>query len=136
MSDETARNLPGYLKKSFKMAYAGGEIWFEHLDGMYEHSGLVLEKLAADTPVFRRPSYPSAVAVVLDETVLTNEIISRLTDSLILPGKRFARVAFVGADRIGRRRLKRSLSSAQASFSFSFFDDLERSKEWPVSESY
>ncbi len=29
------RELPGFRKKSFVLHYGGGEIWFEHLDGIY-----------------------------------------------------------------------------------------------------
>ena len=38
-------SLPGVKKKSFVLPYGGGEIWFEHLDGMYQFTDLVLAKL-------------------------------------------------------------------------------------------
>ena len=37
--------LPGVKKKSFVLPFNGGEIWFEHLDGMYQYTEPVLEKL-------------------------------------------------------------------------------------------
>ena len=30
--------LPGVKKKSFVLPFRGGEIWFEHLDGMYQYT--------------------------------------------------------------------------------------------------
>lgn len=30
--------LPGVRKKSFVLPFKGGEIWFEHLDGMYQYT--------------------------------------------------------------------------------------------------
>lgn len=35
--------LAGYKKKSFALPYNGGEIWFEHLDGLYGFEELVLK---------------------------------------------------------------------------------------------
>lgn len=40
--------LPGVKKKTFILPYNGGEIWFEHLDGMYQYTELVREKLKKD----------------------------------------------------------------------------------------
>lgn len=37
--------LAGVKKKSFILPYAGGEIWFEHLDGIYQYTEFALEKL-------------------------------------------------------------------------------------------
>lgn len=58
-------NLPGYKKKSFVLPYNGGEIWFEHLDGIYGYEQLVLQKLAGDVPRFSRPSHPRIFALYL-----------------------------------------------------------------------
>lgn len=33
---DDGRALPGYKKKSFSLPFAGGEIWFEHIDGLYQ----------------------------------------------------------------------------------------------------
>ena len=66
--------LPGVKKKSFVLPFRGGEIWFEHLDGMYQYTDLVLEKLKRDRMVFLLPSKPSQIAFVLDETVITKEM--------------------------------------------------------------
>ena len=44
--------LAGVKKKSFILPYAGGEIWFEHLDGIYQYTELAIEKLCADSDFF------------------------------------------------------------------------------------
>ena len=58
--------LPGYLKKSFSMPFHGSEIWFEHLDGIYDNEELVTEKLQRDAENFSRPSSPGLICFVLD----------------------------------------------------------------------
>lgn len=50
--------LPGFRKKSFVLYFGGGEIWFEHLDGIYQYTEHALEKLCADSDFFCRPSAP------------------------------------------------------------------------------
>lgn len=77
--------LPGVRKKSFILPFAGGEIWFEYLDGIYQYAELAIQKLRADTAVFRRPSAPGYITFVLDETRITEELISEIADALIPP---------------------------------------------------
>lgn len=132
MNSTEARQLPGFLKKSFCMYFGGGEIRFEHLDGIYEFSDLVLQKLQADLPALCRPSGPSEVAFVLDETVITQEIVCAITDALLGSAKVFSRVCFVGTDKKATKALKRALRDA--SFALAFFDDLEFAKKWLVRE--
>jgi len=122
--------LSGVKKKSFILPYAGGEIWFEHLDGIYQYTELAVEKLHKDTAVFRRPSSPGYIIFVLDETSITEELISEITDALIKPGKQFMRVAFVGVDRRSCRKLKKLLYGH--SFAIKFFDGIEPAKEWTL----
>lgn len=124
--------LPGVRKKSFILPFAGGEIWFEHLDGIYQHTELAIQKLRADTAVFRRPSAPGYITFVLDETRITEELITEIADALITPGKRFMRVAFVGADRLSCKRLKKILCGH--GFAIRFFDGIEPAKEWLLDE--
>lgn len=127
------REMPGFKKKSFSMAFGGGEIWFEHLDGMYEHTYLAVEKLESDYPQFRRPSAPSLIAVNLDETVIDDELINAVAEKLLNGEKRFTRVVFVGTDKASRRTIKNALSGAQ--FALEFINDFEKAKEWLVSEA-
>ena len=67
------QSLPGAKKKSFVLPFRGGEIWFEHLDGMYQYTNLVLEKLKNDSHIFLLPSKPSQIGFVLDETLVTKD---------------------------------------------------------------
>lgn len=124
--------LPGVRKKSFVLSYAGGEIWFEHLDGIYQYTELAIEKLRKDTATFRRPSAPASITFVLDETMITEELIGEITNALMTPGKRFMRVAFVGADGSSCKRLKKLLYGH--GFAIKFFDGIEPAKEWILDE--
>ena len=58
-SPMSPEQLPGVKKKSFILPYNGGEIWFEHLDGMYQYTELVREKLKKDSEQFLQPSKTS-----------------------------------------------------------------------------
>ena len=123
--------LPGVRKKSFVLPYAGGAIWFEHLDGIYQYAELAIEKLRADTIRFRRPSAPGHIAFVLDETIITDALIAEIAEAL-KPGKALMRVAFVGADAVSCRKLKSLLSGR--GFAIGFFDGIEPAKVWLLKE--
>ena len=116
------------MKKSFILPFAGGEIWFEHLDGIYQYTELAIEKLRTDAAIFRRPSAPGYIAFVLDETIITEELIAEIADALIKPGKQFMRVAFVGTGRFSHKKLKKLLYGH--GFTIKFFDGIEPAKEW------
>lgn len=131
-ADKAPDELPGVRKKSFILPFAGGEIWFEHLDGIYQYTELAIKKLRADAPTFRRPSSPGYITFVLDETVITEKLISEITDALISPGKRFMRAAFVGADGASRKKLNKLLYGH--GFAIRFFDGIEPAKEWILDE--
>ena len=131
-SRQDLAELPGVKKKSFAMPFGGGEIWFEHLDGIGGHAALALQKLEGDCARFRAPSATSLMAVNLDETDVTSALIAVLADKLLHLGKRFTRVAFVGADKPTRRALTAALASPP--FALAFIDDFEKAKEWLVSE--
>lgn len=126
------RELPGFRKKSFALPFDGGEIWFEHLDGIYGFTGLVIEKLTADMPYFQRPSAPSNIGFVLNETDITDEVISLIAASLLDTKKHFMRVAFIGADKRTAKELKKRLYGH--GFGLCFFADFEKAKIWLVSE--
>ena len=125
-------NLPGVKKKSFVLPFSGGEIWFEHLDGMYQYTDLVMNKPKNDSRIFLLPSNPSHIGFVLDETLETNlaqEIANLLCDGR----KRFMRVCFIGTDRKIQRMIRGALKN-KSSFAFSFINDFEQAKEWLVSD--
>lgn len=126
--DISPGELPGVRKKSFVLPFAGGEIWFEHLDGIYQYTELAVEKLPTDAAIFRRPSSLGYITFILDETTVTEELISEIADALIKPGKQFMRAAFVGADGFSRKKLKKLLYGH--GFAFKFFTGIEAAKEW------
>ena len=76
------KELPGVKKKSFSLPFRGGEIWFEHLDGMYQYTELVLDKLQNDSHTFLLPSKPAHIAFVLDETLITADLIDQIAHLL------------------------------------------------------
>ena len=133
MDEQDPRDLSGFKKKSFALPYGGGEIWFEHLDGVYIHEALVLEKLNADLPRFRRPSMTSLICFVLSETALTPAIIAAIATALTDTSKVFRRVCFVGADKKSEHALRVELR--RAAFAIAFMEDLEKAKEWLVREA-
>lgn len=130
--DKPPDELPGIKKKSFILPHAGGEIWFEHLDGIYQYTGLAIQKLRKDVAAFRRPSAPGDIIFVLHETMITEELISEMADALMRPGKLFMRVAFVGADGPSGEKLKKRLYGR--GFAIKFFDGMEPAKLWMQGE--
>lgn len=130
--DKAPDELPGVRKKSFILPFAGGEIWFEHLDGIYQYTELAIQKLHADTAIFRRPSSPGYITFVLNETMITEKLISEIAAALTEPGKQFMRAAFVGADRLSCKKLKKLLHGQ--GFAIRFFDGIEPAKEWLLDE--
>ena len=127
------RELAGFEKKSFCMSFAGGEIWIEHLDGLYEHTELALQKFEMDYEKLSRPSSPSVLAINLDETNITETLIASITEALLTSKKRLRRVAFVGVGRIPRKIFQKKL--AEATFLFAFDNDFEHAKRWLVTET-
>lgn len=132
LSTNDGRDLPGYRKKSFSLPFAGGEIWFEHIDGLYHFEELALEKLESDMPSIIRPSAPSSVAIMVDETDISDGISDAVCDIILNKGKRFMKVAFVGADRPTVRMIKKRLDARD--FALEFFNDTEKAKGWLVRE--
>ena len=126
--NNNAESLPGYMKKSFALPYNGGEIWFEHLDGIYTNESSVLKKLECDVPFFTKPSSASYICFVFDETLVTDEIIAAVEKAVLTSGKRFMKVAFSGVDGKSRHKLKRLLN--RKGFGMGFFDGLEYAKQW------
>lgn len=123
----------GLKKKSFSMFFGGGEIWFEHLDGMYGYTDLAIEKFEKDYQDCKRPSRPSLIAINLDETEVNDRLVHAVIEKLLHGEKRFTRVVFVGVDRRVRHDIKRLL--CEAPFAYHFLNDFEKAKEWLVQVS-
>lgn len=111
------------------MPYKGGEIWFEHLDGMYQYTELVREKLKGDSEQFLQPSMTSFIAVVLFETTITDEITKDLIHYICNSGKEFRWVCFIGATGKTKRKIICELD-LELPFQYCFLDDTEKAKEW------
>ena len=48
------------------------------MDGIYQYTELAIEKLRRDSAIFRRPSSTGYITFVLDETIITEELISEI----------------------------------------------------------
>ena len=121
-------NLPGYKKKSFTLPYNGGEIWFEHLDGMYDYEKLVLKKLEADICFFTRPSSTSYICFAFHETTVTDRIYNAVSDAILKNNKRFMKIAMSGLDKRNKNRFRHELTGK--GFAIGFVDGLEDAKMW------
>lgn len=119
-------NLPGYKKKSFALNYNGGEIWFEHLDGIYGCDGLTVKKLTVDVPKFTRPSSPSFTCFAFDETAVTDAVFDSVRYALLDSGKRFMKAAFCGLERKNTVKFRKAFTGR--GFAVAFFDDIEDAK--------
>ena len=126
--NEKTEELAGYTKKSFALPYNNGEIWFEHLDGIYDKEDLVLKKLSSDRSQFTRPSSTAYICFVLDETTVTASIRLAVIDSILKSSKRFMKVAFTGLDKPNKRMFLKELS--KRGFALGFFAGLEDAKMW------
>ena len=128
--------LPGTRKQSFPMFFGGAEIWFSHLDGMYGFTDEVIQKFLKDVPRIAKPSAPSLVAIILDETIMTASLIAILTDKLIEIAAFVQKVAFIGLTPASRRKVKQAFRTKMpsAAFAIHFTNDLEAAKEWLVGQ--
>lgn len=133
--DKNPDELPGVRKKSFVLSFNGGDIWIEHLDGMYQFTNHVLEKLRQDAKEFSLPSKPGIIAFVLDETVINQDIVDEISKRLCHESKNYLKVAFVGADRKIRRLLNKALRG-KCDFVVGYFEDFEVAKKWLVCEGH
>lgn len=79
------------------------------------------------------PSKPSQIGFVLDETLVTKDIVEKTADLLCDGRKVFLRVCFIGTDRKIRQMFRTALKD-KSRFAFSFINDFEKAKEWLVSE--
>jgi hypothetical protein len=128
----SVKALPGINKKSFSMYFGGGEIWFEHLDGMHSYTDEVKRKFINDTKNVTKPSAPSLIAVNLDETVVNEEIIDLITDTYIKNTVYIHKVVFVGLDRHSQKLMIQAFKKREGEYQFAvdYINDFEKAKEW------
>ena len=86
--------------------YNGGDIWFEHLDGLYERDDLVIAKLTADLPQLTRPSMTSFVCFVFLETTVNDLILLAVKQAVLRSNKPFSKIAFCGLNKEYRKSLR------------------------------
>lgn len=118
----------GLNKKSFSVYFNGGEIWAEHLDSLEDKEELVISKFTEDLKVIAKPSTSSFIAINLDETVVTDNIMKLIVDSLINLNKPLRKVVFVGLD----SKFKRYIKKQSFPFQVACIDDFEKAKEWLI----
>jgi hypothetical protein len=130
--------LPGTHKKSFAMSYMGGEIWFEHLDGMYSYTEEVIQKFLKDIPNIAKTSAPSLIAVNLDDTFIDDQIIKIISDTYISNAKYLHKLVFVGLNHYSRNKMKKAFQkrNGQYQFAINYINDFEKAKEWLVGKGY
>ena len=118
----------GINKSSFELYYNGGSIWCEHLDGMGKYAEKVKEKFWGDFKTLSKPSMTSFIIINLDKTILDNDLVSWIADTIIQSSKRFMKIAFVGVQHSKRAALRKIQYNKGCAVSF--FDDYERAKQW------
>jgi len=130
----TENSLAGINKKSFALFFAGGEIWAEHLDAMYDQKELVLEKFHGDLSKIQRPSSPGLVVINLDETVVDMEIAEDIISSLAKSSQYLRKVVFVGLGWKNRIQMKKLTSKYESEIHFiiNYVNDYEKAKLWLV----
>lgn len=123
----------GLKKKSFSLAYNGGEIWCEHLDSLYDQTELMKQKFMGDLLQIRKPSSSSFIAVVLNESDVDGEILDQIINEFSNLKRQLRKVAFIGLTLKMKRYVKKR--SADTNFLMVCMDDLEKAKEWLVGKS-
>jgi hypothetical protein len=132
-----AKDLPGTNRKSFAMYFSGGEIWFEHLDGMYSFEDEVMRKFINNITNITKPSAPSLIAVNLDETVVSEKIIALITDTYIKNTRYIHKVIFIGLDKYSQKLMKSAFKKRDDEYQFAvnYINDFEKAKEWLIGKS-
>ena len=120
----------GLKKKSFSMFFNGGEIWFEHLDSLYDQTELIKQKFTQDLLEIQRPSTSSFIAVILNESNINGEILDLIINEFSNLNKQLRKVVFIGLTMKMKRYVKKR--SALTNFLIICMDDLEKAKEWLV----
>lgn len=120
----------GLKKKSFSMFFNGGEIWFEHLDSLYDQTELIKQKFTQDLLEIQRPSTSSFIAVILNESNINGEILDLIINEFSNLNKQLRKVVFIGLTMKMKRYVKKR--STHTNFLIICMDDLEKAKEWLV----
>ena len=120
----------GLKKKSFSMFFNGGEIWFEHLDSLYDQKELLRKKFMQDLLQIEKPSASSFIAVIIDESNVDNDCLDWILFEFSKLKKQLRKVVFVGLNVQMKRYMKKK--SSDTNFLMICMDDLEKAKKWLV----
>lgn len=120
------------IRRSFKLAFSGGEIWGEELDGLNVYTDIVLDKFLKDMETIRKPSSPGLIAIHLNETLVEEALAKVIVTELIEAKQSIRKVAFVGLNHNAQKITKSILKKESPSFAYSFYSDYEKAKEWLV----
>lgn len=117
------------LRPSFSLPFGGAEIWCASLDGLGAQTALLHRRLDEDFLLLRRPSLPGLVALHLADTAVNSDDAKKIAAGLCALGRPLRRVAFIDLGH-SARLIKASLKQHAPSFSFGFFSDYEKAKQW------
>lgn len=120
------------VRKSFRMFYGNGEIWCEDLDALSIYTDFVKEKFLLDMKSISRPSFPSLVAMNLNETLVTEELSDTFAENFQISGKNVTRVVYTGVDYSTKKLIMNSMRKFPPQYIFEFINDFEKAKEWLV----
>lgn len=128
-------DAPVIVRESFALFYGGSQLFAMELDGLRDHSVLVMEKFARDVQFLHRPSAPSLTGVHLKDTHMTPEMMKTMLEKMNAPGMHLQKVVVVGLKASDRRMFTRYLKAMAppARFVCAFFEDYEQAKAWLVS---
>lgn len=124
----TYKEQAGLKKKSFELNYNGGTIWCEHLDSMGNMEAEVIKKFEEDSKTFCRPSVSSYMIINLDETTITQQIVTCIANGITACEKKFMKLAFVGVGRTEQKQFEKMMK--QSGIVISYLKDYEKAKEW------
>lgn len=124
----TFKEQAGLKKKSFELNYNGGTIWCEHLDSMGNMEAEVIKKFEEDSKTFCRPSVSSYMIINLDETTITQQIVTCIANGITACEKKFMKLAFVGVGRTEQKQFEKMMK--QSGIVISYLKDYEKVKEW------
>lgn len=123
--------MAGLEKRSFSLPFNGGMIWCEHLDSLGDDEESFRAKLSTDCNELSKPSAPSHLAFVLDETAVNDSCCEMMVDALVRQAHP-KKAAFVGTSPAEKRQINACLRKTDVRFAVSFYDDLEEAKHWLI----
>ncbi len=126
------------LRQSFSIPYNDGEIWVICIDNLGDNVELIKEKILDNEKLMSRPSNSSFILYDLNETVITIEIAGLIVDSLLRLKNYISKLAFVGASKIGKRKIQKYLKKYESELNIlvKYFTDMDPAKEWLINTKH